>query len=179
MTNTSADVLWSGLCASVDETMALGRTLAGHLRGGDLIALVGDLGAGKTCLVRGLACGMGIDESIVSSPTFVLEHEYDNPSGGPLLVHIDAYRISDEADLATIGWEPGGGELAVHAVVAVEWADRISDQLGPRYLQVQLEHHCQGTRHAVVTSLGFWTDRMAALESDLTKWASKATVPDL
>ena len=116
MTDTGAAVIWSGLCASVDRTMALGRTLARHVAGGDVIALIGDLGAGKTCLVRGLADGLGIDASDVASPTFVLMHEYDNPTGRPVLVHIDAYRITDAADLATIGWQPGGGELAAQAV---------------------------------------------------------------
>ena len=178
MTDTSAAIVWSGLCASVDQTIGLGRTLGGHVHGGDVIALTGDLGAGKTCLVRGLAGGLGIDESAVASPTFVLVHEYDNPSGGPLLVHVDAYRISDAADLATIGWEPGGGELADRAVVAVEWADRMRNQLGPRYLQVQLDHHSQSARRAAVTPHGPWADRLAALQSDLVKWASKATVPD-
>jgi tRNA threonylcarbamoyladenosine biosynthesis protein TsaE len=129
---------------SEDETIALGRALGPVLRAGDVVALHGELGAGKTRLVRGIAGGMGLDERLVSSPTFVMVNEYERPpgerggeSGGrPSLVHVDAYRMTGADDLDTLGWDrlTDGG-----SVVVVEWAERIEPALGPARLDVRLE----------------------------------------
>jgi tRNA threonylcarbamoyladenosine biosynthesis protein TsaE len=100
------------------ETAAAARDLAGDLRPDDVVLLTGDLGAGKTAFVRGLAEGLGLDSGEVSSPTFTLIHEY---RGGRLtLYHIDLYRLSPrEAD------DLGLDDLIVSGgVVAIEWPDR-------------------------------------------------------
>lgn len=104
--------------AGEEATHALGHALGIVLRPGDLLALDGDLGAGKTTLVRGVAAGMGLDGRDVRSPTYVLHHVYR--AGGITLHHVDAYRLGRGADLR--------GEIDLEAlladgVVAVEWAE--------------------------------------------------------
>lgn len=103
--------------SSEAETEAVGAGLATALRPGDLLALHGDLGAGKTRLVRGLAAGLGVRPQLVRSPTFVLHHVY---RGGRLtLHHVDLYRLGEGADLRGLDLET----LLAGAVVAVEWAE--------------------------------------------------------
>jgi tRNA threonylcarbamoyladenosine biosynthesis protein TsaE len=105
--------------ASEDETRALARRVAADLVAGSTILLTGDLGAGKTAFVRGLAEGLGIDPDEVTSPTFTLVHEY---RGGRLpLVHVDLYRL-ERASLDEIGLD---SDLAAAGVLAIEWADRL------------------------------------------------------
>lgn len=114
---------------SEDETIALGATLARVLRPGDVLALDGDLGAGKTRLVRGIADGLEINPSQVSSPTYVVIHEYRSGSGGASgtpLFHVDAYRLSGPDDLDSLGWER---VMDAFGIVVVEWADRIAAAL--------------------------------------------------
>ena len=120
---------------SANATIDLGRELAGRFGQGDLLALTGDLGAGKTVLVRGLAVGWGVaDERIVSSPTFVLIHEYE---GRTPIYHIDLYRMAaPQAELAGLGL----GEMLADGVVAIEWADRIADALPRPYWRITIEH---------------------------------------
>lgn len=102
------------------ETLAIGANVAAGLKPGSVLLLAGDLGAGKTAFVRGLAHGLGIDTGEVSSPTFTLVHEY---RGGRLpLIHVDLYRL-DWADLDEIGLDQ---DLADKGVVAVEWPERLS-----------------------------------------------------
>lgn len=106
--------------ASESETREVGAQVAATLAPGAVLLLAGDLGAGKTAFVRGLAAGLGIDAGEVTSPTFTLVHEY---RGGRLpLVHVDLYRL-DRADLDEIGLDP---DLAAEGVVAVEWAERLA-----------------------------------------------------
>ena len=103
---------------SEDETIDAGRALAAELRPDDVVLLTGDLGAGKTAFVKGLAAGLGVDPLNVSSPTFTLIQEY---RGGRLtLHHIDLYRLTAR-EVDDLGLE----ELVISgAVVAVEWPDR-------------------------------------------------------
>jgi len=97
--------------------------MAAGLRAGAVLLLEGDLGAGKTAFVRGLAEGLGVDPGEVSSPTFTLVHEY---RGGRLpLIHVDLYRL-DRADLDEIGLDQ---DLADKGVVAVEWPERLSRRI--------------------------------------------------
>jgi tRNA threonylcarbamoyladenosine biosynthesis protein TsaE len=105
---------------SEEETRTIAAQLASTLAPGAMLLLSGDLGAGKTAFVRGLAEGLGIDAGEVTSPTFTLVHEY---RGGRLpLIHVDLYRL-DAADLDEIGLD---SDLAVQGVVAVEWSERLS-----------------------------------------------------
>ena len=105
---------------SEQETRSIAAALARDLAMGSVLLLSGDLGAGKTAFVRGLAEGLGIDPDEVTSPTFTIVHEY---RGGRLpLIHVDLYRL-DRADLDEIGLDQ---DLAATGVVAVEWSERLS-----------------------------------------------------
>ena len=105
------------------ETEALGAALAEELKPGAVVAFTGDLGAGKTAFVRGLARGLGIGER-VTSPTFTIVNEYE---GGRLpLFHFDMYRLDSADELFDIGWED---YLARGGVCAVEWSENVADAL--------------------------------------------------
>jgi tRNA threonylcarbamoyladenosine biosynthesis protein TsaE len=102
------------------ETRAVASCIAPTLAAGDVLLVSGDLGAGKTAFVRGVAEGLGIDPDLVSSPTFTIVHDY---GGGRVpLVHVDLYRL-ERADLYDLGLDP---ELANRGVVAVEWPERLN-----------------------------------------------------
>lgn len=163
---------------SRDHTVALGRCLGKLARAGDVIALDGELGAGKTQLVRGLAQGLGLDPAHVSSPTFVFMHEYtpEDKHGNPveddptrlILVHIDAYRVTGPGDLATLGFDD---ELRDTSVTAVEWAKLIEPALGDHRLHVLIEHHGTlsatdgGQRKITLQPHGRWADRLPQLQT--------------
>src|SRR6185436_13302103 len=103
------------------ETAAVGRDLAATLSAGDVVLLFGDLGAGKTAFVRGLAEGLGVQRDDVSSPTFTLIHEY---RGGRLpLLHVDLYRLNDAREIDDLGLD----ELGAGGVLAIEWAEKLAD----------------------------------------------------
>jgi tRNA threonylcarbamoyladenosine biosynthesis protein TsaE len=108
---------------SVAETIETGKKLAQQFRGGDVIALHGDLGAGKTCLVKGIALGLGVTHDI-TSPTFTLINEY--PTGRLPLFHIDLYRLDTPQDAINIGIED---YLNTTGVTVIEWAEKIPSLL--------------------------------------------------
>ena len=119
---------------SVAQTESIAADLAKTLKGGECIALHGNLGAGKTQFVRGLARALGADPKSVSSPTFVLLHVY---KGGRLtLYHLDAYRISGAEDFESIGF---GELLDQGGVVVVEWASKVSELMPLRTVHIHLE----------------------------------------
>jgi tRNA threonylcarbamoyladenosine biosynthesis protein TsaE len=103
---------------SEQDTFALGQTVAAALHPGTFVLLQGDLGAGKTSFVRGMAAGLGGNPDDVSSPTFVLIQHY---KGRTPLVHVDLYRLDSGAAVDDLGLE----EMANGAVVAIEWAERL------------------------------------------------------
>jgi len=104
---------------SEDETAAVARTLAAALKAGDVVLLHGDLGAGKTAFVRGLAEGLGVAREDVSSPTFTLVQEY---RGGRLpLFHVDLYLLNDPREIDDLGLD----EIALDGVLAIEWAEKL------------------------------------------------------
>ena len=108
---------------SAAETEAVGEALAHSLTPGTVIAFTGDLGAGKTAFVRGLARGLGVTDR-VTSPTFTIVNEYE---GGRLpLFHFDMYRLGSSEELFDIGWED---YLSRGGICAVEWSERVSDAL--------------------------------------------------
>ena len=112
---------------SEGETREVARQLAAGLTPGDMVLLSGDLGAGKTAFVKGLAEGLGVSAEDVTSPTFTLVHEY---RGGRLpLIHVDLYRL-DAADLDDIGFDQ---DLAADGVVAIEWPERLVMTPGPAW----------------------------------------------
>jgi tRNA threonylcarbamoyladenosine biosynthesis protein TsaE len=119
--------------ASEEETQAVARELSATLRAGDVLLLSGELGAGKTTFVRGLAEGLGIDPREVSSPTFTIVHEYRGD--GLTLYHADLYRLeraaTDDLGLEEIGVKDG--------VLAIEWPDRLSHELpGARVVRLDV-----------------------------------------
>ncbi len=110
------------ITSSPEETILLGRKIGSRLRGGDIIAFRGGLGAGKTTMTRGIALGMGLKDE-VSSPTFALVNEY---CGALKLCHFDMYRISGALDLESTGFFD---YLSDGCVAAVEWSENIADEL--------------------------------------------------
>lgn len=106
--------------------MALGRKLAGELEPGDLISVVGEVGAGKTALVQGIAQGLGISDRI-TSPSYLLIREHRD--GQVPLFHVDAYRISDPAELIEIGI--GDYLLEETGITAIEWGEKLVGLLPP------------------------------------------------
>ena len=127
-------------------TCALAQRLAAALSPGGLVLLLGELGAGKTALVRCLVAALGGDETLVSSPTYTLLHAYDLAAGH--LAHVDAYRLTDEADLDGIG----ALEQDADTITCIEWADRIEGLVDrPDAWVVRLEHAGGGKRHASIT----------------------------
>jgi tRNA threonylcarbamoyladenosine biosynthesis protein TsaE len=118
------------LTCSAKETRAVGRALAVLLRPGDVVVVAGDLAAGKTTFVQGLAEGLGVPDAVVS-PTFTLAREYE---GRLRLVHVDLYRLDRAQELLDLGLE----DLADDAVLAVEWGDVAAAYLPPEHLEVRL-----------------------------------------
>lgn len=134
---------------SEDETIALAKRLGRHLRGGDVVCLHGPLGCGKTRFVSGLAAGLGLNPSAVSSPSFIICREYANRS--PLtLAHVDAFRLTGPQDLEAIGWE----ELLarVDTVIAVEWPSRIEQALPDDRVEVAMQHTGPSSRLITITA---------------------------
>ena len=117
------------------------------LRGGEVIALFGELGTGKTSLVRGIAEGLLADSAAVSSPTFTLIHEY---RGRLPLIHTDLYRLT-ASQLEETGLRD---YLDGQTVVAIEWADRWKEGLPADRLEVRLTHRPPATRRALITATG-------------------------
>lgn len=141
-----------------ESTERVGRALALELQPGDCVALGGDLGAGKTCLVRGLAQGLGCDPNQVHSPTFTVMHRY--PGSLCDLVHVDAYRAGSPEELRDAGFD--AAELR-DAVTAVEWPARVSGALPLRCIEVQLEVVGERERLVRVTdAVGTLAERLAA-----------------
>lgn len=167
---------------SEEETVALGQALGRVLRPGDCVALHGELGAGKTRLVHGMAGGAGADPGQVSSPTFIVMQEYRCAPGNALeaLVHMDAYRLRGTDELETIGWDRVASDLRARRSVAlvVEWAERIEGALtaGAVRLDVRLSHgDSAGERRVEIEGSEAWTVR--AGWSEVEGLASAASRP--
>lgn len=143
------------------HTERLGERLAAHAQPGDVVALWGELGAGKTVLARGIAIGLGIDEEAVTSPTFIILHEH---FGGRLpLYHLDLYRLERD-QLGSTGWEEA---LDSGGVTVIEWPDRAGEDLPPDRVDVRLEHVAETKRHVRVEPTGARSRRLVdALRDD-------------
>lgn len=152
---------WRIKTMSPTDTQRLGRVIGSRAQRGDVIALFGDLGAGKTQLVKGLAAGLGLNHQRVSSPTFVLVHEYEpEVETDPVLVHIDAYRLSGPDELQTIGAGDGFDEMRENSVVVIEWAERVASALGEDRLEIHLSHAGDDQRIVECIAYGDWIERM-------------------
>lgn len=131
--------------------MAMGAALGGCLEAGDVVALEGELGAGKTVFVKGVAAGLGMDPGGVTSPTFTLVHTHWDAGRRRHLFHLDLYRIGTPEALEAIGWDEcvGGRGVAV-----IEWADRAGPWLPADRLDVLMATAGETKRHIVVTARG-------------------------
>lgn len=149
---------------SREQTLETGRIIGSVLERGDIVALIGELGSGKTCLTQGLAQGLGVAENVpVVSPTFTLINEY--PGRLPL-VHLDVYRLSGPRDLEDMGYEEyfyGGG------VIVIEWAEKVRDVLPDRTLFVTMRYVDENTRELVLEGP---EDKMKKLEKRLQSGGS-------
>lgn len=117
---------------SPEDTRAAGARLAETLRGGEVVAFTGDLGAGKTAFVSGMAEALGVEDR-VTSPTFTIVNEYE---GGRLpLFHFDMYRLGSADELFHIGWED---YLARNGVCAVEWSENVADAIEGDAIRVSI-----------------------------------------
>ena len=139
MTSVADDAI---LSRSDAETEAIGADLATRLVAGSRVLLYGELGAGKTAFVRGLAAGLGVDPDEVSSPTFTLVQEY---RGRLPLYHVDLYRLAP-AEVDDLGLDA----LAADGVLAIEWAERMP-RADPGAIEVRLEHAGEDQRRITVT----------------------------
>ncbi len=130
---------------SREQTVEIGRRIGTFLGGGDIVALIGELGSGKTSLTQGIARGLDVAENVpVVSPTFTLVNEY--PGRLPL-VHLDVYRLSGPADLEDMGYEEyfyGGG------AVVIEWAEKILDLLPETAIIIRMAYIDENIRELII-----------------------------
>lgn len=141
--------------ANEAATRALGARLAELLRAGDVIALKGDLGAGKTTLARGLVQALLGPDEPVPSPTFTLVQAYRAPETGLTFWHFDLYRLSHADELVELGWE----DAIAGGVALVEWPERAADLLPESALWVELSDE-GGGRTARLIGNGEWRKRL-------------------
>jgi tRNA threonylcarbamoyladenosine biosynthesis protein TsaE len=124
---------------TTEDARDVGRRLATLLGRGDLVILTGDLGAGKTTLTQGIGEGLRVRGDI-TSPTFVISRVHPSAVGGPALVHVDAYRLGDEAELDDLDIDA----FVDDSVTAVEWGEGLAEGLAPHYLRVHLSRRRGG-----------------------------------
>ncbi len=154
--------------SSEGQTVLVGRVVGELARPGDVVVLVGELGAGKTVFAKGLAAGLGIDDVVVS-PTFVLVRTV---KGRITLHHADLWRLEDAREIDDLGL----GQLAEEgAVVAVEWGDKAGLKLGRERLQVTIEVADEASRTIVLEGEGAsWEERWPALAERLRELRATA-----
>ena len=131
---------------SPEQTIELGRKIGQQLKGGEIIAVCGSLGSGKTHLIKGIAAGAGAGDSRqVTSPTFVIVKEYAGGGGRGLdIYHIDAYRLNSVAEFEMVGFDDF---CEPQSVVLIEWADKIESALQKiNYIRIELFHRGQTQR---------------------------------
>jgi len=118
---------------SADQTIEAGKELARLLKCGDVVALTGPLGAGKTCFIKGIALGLGINEDSIKSPSFTLVNEY---YGKYPLYHFDLYRMKKSSELYEIGWDD---YLMRDGIVVVEWGEKAEEQLPADCIRISVD----------------------------------------
>ena len=132
-----------------EETRDFGEHLAERLGPGDLVLLTGDLGAGKTTLTQGIGAGLGV-RGAVTSPTFVIARLHPSLSDGPALVHVDAYRLGDSAELDDLDLDTDIDD----AVTVVEWGEGLAESLSVDRLELSLTRALDDTRTVTLTPVG-------------------------
>jgi len=148
----SAD--FNTISSSPEETIELGRKIGSQLKGGEVIAVCGPLGSGKTHLIKGIATGAGAeDRRQVNSPTFVIVNEY---KGRLDIFHIDAYRLNSIAEFEMLGFDDF---CHPQSVVLIEWADKVESALrAVDYVRIELEHAGETKRKIHVRNLPEYID---------------------
>ncbi|MGO8817149.1 MAG: tRNA (adenosine(37)-N6)-threonylcarbamoyltransferase complex ATPase subunit type 1 TsaE [Terriglobia bacterium] len=140
-----SSILAERVTQSPEETVLFGREIAVYFEPPCLVLLEGDLGAGKTTLVKGIVAGLGVaSEDEVSSPSFTLVHEY-GPAG--TVYHADLYRIEGARDLATLGLEDLSGQAAT---VLVEWGEKLGDNAPRPCIKIRMEHLGSDNRRILI-----------------------------
>lgn len=134
------------ICVSEEEMHRLGERLSKVLKAPAFVALHGDLGAGKTALVRGVGEGLGTEE--ITSPTFTIVQQYDTD---PVLYHFDAYRLADADELYAMGYED---YLNENALIVMEWAELVSDAVPEERLDISIEGSGLLPRKVTLRALG-------------------------
>jgi len=147
---------------SPEQTRRVGMRLGGLLQQGDVICLQGDLGAGKTTLVQGLAQGWGSLDP-VSSPTFIIVNNYRRPDDEQLF-HMDAYRLDSAPEAAELDLD----EMLARGSLLIEWPERIREILPTEYMWISFEYVAEENRHMVIKATGARYDNLlTALRHDL------------
>lgn len=144
---------------TADETRAVGASLAHLLKAGDMVILVGDLGAGKTTLVQGLGAALGV-RGRVTSPTYIVSRVHRSQEVGPDLIHVDAYRVEDDLDMETVDLEASLED----SVTVVEWGQGKADRLSAdRFeLTLQFDGEDEDARKISLVALGGEPERRLA-----------------
>jgi len=125
-----------------DETVALGRAIASQLKHGDVVAFYGDIGAGKTTMIKGVAAGLRVAD-VVKSPSFVIMTEY---AGRLPVYHIDLYRLNENTDFGAIGLD---SYIEGEGVCLIEWAERAEEMLPEKAVRVRMSVEGEGRKIAV------------------------------
>ena len=144
---------------SAAETIELGRKIGASLKGGEVFALIGNLGTGKTHLIKGVALGLEAhDSDQVSSPTFVLVNEYFGRAGLIHIYHIDAYRMESVAEFESLGFDE---YCRPDSVVLVEWADKVINAVNVYDpIQVCLSHVSETQRQIIIQNVPDYLSRI-------------------
>ena len=131
---------------SPEETFFIGTMIGERLHVGDIVALIGDLGAGKTCLTKGIAVGLGVSEQYhITSPTFTLINEYQ---GRHKLYHLDLYRLTGLRDMEDMGFEE---YLFGEGVTVIEWAEKIMDVLPDETIFISFTYLGENQRSMLIS----------------------------
>jgi len=134
--------------ASPEETILIGKKIAALLSKGSVVALKGDIGSGKTCITKGIAKGLGINENI-TSPTYTIISEYKN-GANPLLFHIDVYRLNNDSDFEDIG---GLEILNSDGISVIEWSERIPNSLPSDVIIIKMEITGHSSRKILINGI--------------------------
>jgi len=147
---TNSKVLFDSSIESAEEMVELGKSLAGVLSAGDLVLLIGPLGAGKTTLTRGVGLGLKVSGT-VSSPTFVIARTHKRENSDVPLVHVDAYRLGSPAELDDLDIPFS------KAIVLVEWGKGLTEGIAENWLEININRDTTGeteTRTVEITGFG-------------------------
>jgi tRNA threonylcarbamoyladenosine biosynthesis protein TsaE len=136
----------SVVSSNPEETFFIGKIIGEHLTKGDVLALMGELGTGKTCFTHGVARGMGVPERFrITSPSFTLINEYE---GRMNLYHFDLYRLQGSQDMEDLGYEE---YLFGEGVSVIEWADKIKDVISEEALRISFKYLDENRREIVIS----------------------------